>query len=59
MLAVALSNIRLREMLLEQSTRDPLTHLYNRRHMQDALNREIYRARRAGSSIGVILMDVD
>ncbi len=59
MLAIALSNIRLREMLLEQSIRDPLTQLYNRRYMDDALNREIYRARRAGSSIGVILLDVD
>src|SRR5213079_1535977 len=44
-IALALASLRLRETLREQSIRDPLTGLFNRRIMQESLNRELHRAR--------------
>jgi diguanylate cyclase (GGDEF)-like protein/PAS domain S-box-containing protein len=57
--ALALANLRLRETLRSQSVRDPLTGLYNRRYMEESLERELLRARRAARSVGLILMDLD
>ncbi|MGB4592362.1 MAG: diguanylate cyclase [Coriobacteriia bacterium] len=57
--ALALSNLRLREKLREQSLRDHLTGLYNRRIMQEALIREIARAKRTGTALVVAMVDVD
>jgi diguanylate cyclase (GGDEF)-like protein len=57
--SLALSNILLREQLHQQAVRDPLTGLYNRRMLDEALNREIRRASRAGRTFGIILFDVD
>ncbi|MHB8965435.1 MAG: diguanylate cyclase [Coriobacteriia bacterium] len=57
--ALALSNLRLREKLREQSLRDHLTGLYNRRIMQEALIREIARAKRTGTALVVAMIDVD
>ncbi len=39
--------------------RDPLTGLYNRRYMEETLEREIRRAERRYTSLGVIMLDVD
>jgi diguanylate cyclase (GGDEF)-like protein len=39
--------------------RDPLTGLYNRRHLTDALERELSRAVRRRSRLGVIALDID
>ncbi len=58
-LALSLSNISLREKLHSQSIRDPLTGLFNRRYMEETLEREIMRASRAQSKIGVIMLDID
>lgn len=58
-LSLALANLSLRETLRNQSIRDPLTGLFNRRHMQATLERELLRAVRAGHSIGMIALDVD
>jgi len=58
-LALAIANVRLREKLRDQSIRDPLTQLYNRRYLEDVVYREISRARRLGVPIGVIMIDVD
>nr|WP_320190278.1 PAS domain S-box protein [uncultured Desulfobacter sp.] len=57
--APSLVNLRLRESLREQSIRDRLTGLFNRRHMEEALNCELARARRRGASLVVIMIDVD
>ena len=57
--ALALANLRLRETLRNQSIRDQLTGLHNRRYMHEVLGRELLRARRAQSTIGVILLDLD
>lgn len=57
--ALALANLRLRETLRNQSFRDPLTGLFNRRYMESTLNRELLRASRKGRPLGLIMMDVD
>jgi diguanylate cyclase (GGDEF)-like protein len=45
--------------LREQSITDPLTGLYNRRYLLDLLPREVQRARRNGTRLAVIMVDVD
>jgi diguanylate cyclase (GGDEF)-like protein/PAS domain S-box-containing protein len=57
--AMALANLSLRETLRHQSIRDPLTSLFNRRYFEESLEREIRRAQRRGSLLGVIMLDLD
>lgn len=45
--------------LQEESIRDGLTHLYNRRYLEDSLERETRRAVRAEQGLGVIMLDLD
>jgi diguanylate cyclase (GGDEF)-like protein/PAS domain S-box-containing protein len=58
-IALALANLRLHHRLREQSIRDPLTDLYNRRYMEDALERELMRAKRHKTLVAVVVMDID
>ncbi|MEM1436441.1 MAG: diguanylate cyclase, partial [Pseudomonadota bacterium] len=58
-LAPTLSGIELRMRLQEDSIRDPLTKLYNRRFMLESVHRELLRARRSGAPVSVILLDLD
>lgn len=58
-IALALANIRLRDVLREQSSRDALTGLFNRRYMEESLDRELRRAAREGYSLGLIMADLD
>ena len=58
-MALAIANLKLREALQRQSERDPLTQLYNRRHMLDSLERELARAKRNQSTVGIVMIDVD
>ncbi len=58
-MSLALSNIALREKLRTQSLRDPLTGLYNRRYMEDALDRYISLAERTGGATSVLMIDLD
>lgn len=46
-LSLALHNLRLRETLRQQSIRDPLTGLYNRRYLEET-SITSWRAARAG-----------
>ncbi|HYE99767.1 MAG TPA: diguanylate cyclase [Planctomycetota bacterium] len=55
----SLGNLRLREILKNQSIRDGLTGLYNRRFLEEFLERESFRAARSGAPFGVVLIDVD
>jgi diguanylate cyclase (GGDEF)-like protein/PAS domain S-box-containing protein len=55
---LSVANIRLREALRAQSTKDPLTGLYNRRYLQEMLDREIRRAIRSEQALGLML-DLD
>jgi diguanylate cyclase (GGDEF)-like protein len=57
--ALALSNLRLRETLRFQSIRDPLTGLFNRRYLEETFERELSRAARTDALIGVVLFDID
>jgi diguanylate cyclase (GGDEF)-like protein len=46
-------------LLPEQSVQDHLTGLFNRRYMEDTLERELLRATRKQFSLGMIMPDVD
>jgi diguanylate cyclase (GGDEF)-like protein len=58
-LALAVANLRLRETLRAQSIRDPLTGLFNRRYMEETLERELRRAERDRHPVGILVLDVD
>ncbi len=45
--------------LREEAIRDSLTRLYNRRYMEEALQREVSRVERDPRPISVVMMDVD
>ncbi len=55
----ALVTLRQRENLLIESIRDPLTGLFNRRYLEESLEREMTRAARSRHAISVIMLDVD
>jgi diguanylate cyclase (GGDEF)-like protein len=57
--ALALANLNLRETLRSQSIRDPLTGLYNRRYLEETLDREIRRAERNQRGLGLMMIDAD
>jgi len=57
--ALALTNIKLRATLRLQSVRDPLTGLFNRRYMEETLERELRRAERSQGPLGVVMLDLD
>jgi diguanylate cyclase (GGDEF)-like protein/PAS domain S-box-containing protein len=57
--ALAIANMRLRETLRYQAIRDPLTGLFNRRYMEESLERELHRAARRQTSVGVVMLDLD
>jgi diguanylate cyclase (GGDEF)-like protein len=55
----ALANMKLRDALRDMALRDGLTGLYNRRYLEDALNRELHRAERSGKAVSVVMIDID
>ncbi len=57
--ASSLANIRLRESLRQQSIRDPLTGIFNRRYLEETLQREFSRARRLNQPLSIIMFDID
>jgi diguanylate cyclase (GGDEF)-like protein len=58
-LGVALQNARDYREKLEQAIRDPLTGLYNRRFFFEALEKEVRRCERYGSTASLAFFDVD
>ncbi|MHB8069684.1 MAG: PAS domain-containing protein [Desulfobaccales bacterium] len=58
-LGLALAKLKLQETLQRLSVRDPLTGLYNRRHLEESMERELRRAERQGKQVGVIMVDID
>jgi diguanylate cyclase (GGDEF)-like protein len=58
-LSLALGNLRLRDSLRDQSIRDPLTGLYNRRYFEETFEREIQRAVRGARPLTLMLLDLD
>jgi diguanylate cyclase (GGDEF)-like protein len=58
-LSLSIANVKLSESLSMQSIQDGQTGLYNRRFMEESLQREITRAARKQTSIGLIMGDID
>jgi diguanylate cyclase (GGDEF)-like protein len=58
-IALSLASLQLRETLREQSIRDPLTRLFNRRFLEESLGRELQLAARKRQSIAVLFLDLD
>ncbi|MCB8876447.1 GGDEF domain-containing protein [Acidisoma silvae] len=58
-MSLALSNIVLRERLRNQALRDPLTSLYNRRFLEEMLERLTTDAERRRTPVSVIMLDLD
>jgi diguanylate cyclase (GGDEF)-like protein len=49
----------LQSKLREQAIRDPLTNLFNRRYLEETLDRELSRANRENYPVCVIMIDLD
>lgn len=58
-LSLGLANIQLRETLRDQSIRDTLTGLHNRRFLEETLEKECARAVRYQRSLALLLLDLD
>jgi two-component system, cell cycle response regulator len=58
-LAVQQELVAAREALRMQAIRDPLTGLFNRRYMGEALDRELRRAEHGGQPVSMVMLDVD
>lgn len=58
-MSLALANMGLREKLRNQALRDPLTGLYNRRYMEDTLQRFVRLADRENREVSVVMVDLD
>jgi len=57
--ALALDNAQLREDLRQESIRDQLTGLFNRRFMEEVLVKELERSKRSGLPFSVAMVDLD
>jgi len=58
-LAVAISHARLFSHMQTLALTDPLTGLYNQRYFQERLDREVKLADRKGTSVSLLLLDID
>lgn len=58
-IALALANLHLRAQLHQQSIRDPLTGLFNRRYLDEIVRQEINRASRHDYPVGIVMLDID
>jgi diguanylate cyclase (GGDEF)-like protein len=58
-IAMTLVNVQLREQLHYQSVHDPLTGLFNRRYLDEVLEREMHKATRQQRTVSIILIDID
>lgn len=58
-ISLAIANGKLRDELRDQSTRDPLTGLFNRRHFLEECRRELSNAMRYEKPLSLIAVDVD
>jgi diguanylate cyclase (GGDEF)-like protein len=57
--SLALTNLRLKQMLRGQAIHDPLTGLHNRRFLEEVFHRELLRGARRRSPVGVLMLDLD
>ena len=56
---LGIANLKLRESMRNLSIRDPLTDLFNRRYMEEALAQEQHRTRRNRAQLAIIMLDID
>ncbi|MCX7817094.1 MAG: diguanylate cyclase [Syntrophales bacterium] len=56
---LALMNLKLREDITLISTKDPLTGLVNRRHVEPTLELELRKAKRQEKPVGMMFIDID
>lgn len=56
---LSLSNLKLRGVMREQATHDPLTGLFNRRYLDDTLPRELHHAHRHDTQMCLAMLDID
>lgn len=57
--ALRLANLKLRDKLQDQSVRDPLTGLYNRRFLETTLEEVLRHSGENGPGTGIIMADLD
>ncbi|MGD1715040.1 sensor domain-containing diguanylate cyclase [Dapis sp. BLCC M172] len=58
-ISLAFYNLKLKEKLRNDSIRDSLTGLFNRRYLDESLKQEIIKAERNQQPLSVIMVDVD
>lgn len=58
-IGLALSNLQLRDNLHQQAIHDPLTGLYNRYHLRNALESELAVSEQTGAPVSVVMIDLD
>ena len=58
-ISLAIANVQMRDQLHDRSIRDPLTGLYNRRHLTETLRRQLDRASREDRPLSILSIDVD
>jgi len=56
---LGIANLKLRESMRNLSIRDPLTGLFNRRYMQEALAQEQHRTTLNHAKLAVFMIDID
>lgn len=57
--AAIIENARLHEQVQLQAIADPLTGLYNHRHLYERLEQEMARAKRGRRPVAVLMLDID
>jgi diguanylate cyclase (GGDEF)-like protein len=58
-IGLGIANLKLREAMRSLSIRDPLTGLFNRRYMEEALAQELHRMKRNDENLAIIMLDID
>lgn len=58
-ISLAIANVRLRDELRDQSTKDVLTGLFNRRYFMETMRAELGRAQRLESDVAILSFDAD
>ena len=58
-ISLAIANVKLRDQLRDQSIRDALTGLFNRRYLLETCRRELSRAARQDQCASILSIDVD
>jgi len=57
--ALAVANLQLKDALKNQSIRDPLTNLFNRRYLEEVMEKETARSQRGNYTLSVLMLDID